>query len=195
MHHDQDSPGHSLPLWSDTDLKPSSSRTSPASSPPMPVETLGGSSVKWATSGMGGPTGYWTRSGSECRSDDDGCSSSLSTLTDILTPTAPERFSLSARAAEGIIRRSGKRGRKLPEELDAALTSLARRSPASGANRPVDQLETNTTTSSTVRRLTPLECERLMGWPDGWTLVREWRTSKGNAHRPRTTTRHGEQIR
>lgn len=23
----------------------------------------------------------------------------------------------------------------------------------------------------TVRRLTPLECERLMGWPDGWTDV------------------------
>jgi DNA (cytosine-5)-methyltransferase 1 len=24
---------------------------------------------------------------------------------------------------------------------------------------------------STVRRLTPLECERLMGWPDGWTDI------------------------
>lgn len=24
---------------------------------------------------------------------------------------------------------------------------------------------------STVRRLTPTECERLMGWPDGWTLL------------------------
>ena len=23
----------------------------------------------------------------------------------------------------------------------------------------------------TVRRLTPTECERLMGWPDGWTAV------------------------
>ena len=22
---------------------------------------------------------------------------------------------------------------------------------------------------TTVRRLTPMECERLMGWPDGWT--------------------------
>lgn len=26
-------------------------------------------------------------------------------------------------------------------------------------------------THATVRRLTPLECERLMGWPDGWTDV------------------------
>lgn len=25
--------------------------------------------------------------------------------------------------------------------------------------------------AATVRRLTPLECERLMGWPDGWTDV------------------------
>jgi DNA (cytosine-5)-methyltransferase 1 len=24
---------------------------------------------------------------------------------------------------------------------------------------------------STVRRLTPTECERLMGWPDGWTVL------------------------
>lgn len=23
--------------------------------------------------------------------------------------------------------------------------------------------------ATTVRRLTPVECERLMGWPDGWT--------------------------
>ena len=25
--------------------------------------------------------------------------------------------------------------------------------------------------SAAVRRLTPVECERLQGWPDGWTLV------------------------
>jgi DNA (cytosine-5)-methyltransferase 1 len=24
---------------------------------------------------------------------------------------------------------------------------------------------------SMVRRLTPTECERLMGWPDGWTVL------------------------
>jgi DNA (cytosine-5)-methyltransferase 1 len=27
-------------------------------------------------------------------------------------------------------------------------------------------------TSTAVRRLTPVECERLMGWPDGWTAPR-----------------------
>lgn len=30
-----------------------------------------------------------------------------------------------------------------------------------------------------VRRLTPLECERLQGYPDGWTNIGEWRDSKG----------------
>ena len=30
-----------------------------------------------------------------------------------------------------------------------------------------------------VRRLTPLECERLQGYPDGWTDIGEWRDSKG----------------
>lgn len=32
---------------------------------------------------------------------------------------------------------------------------------------------------STVRRLTPVECERLQGFPDGWTDIREWTDSKG----------------
>lgn len=31
----------------------------------------------------------------------------------------------------------------------------------------------------TVRRLTPLECERLQGFPDGWTDIGEWTDSNG----------------
>ena len=34
-----------------------------------------------------------------------------------------------------------------------------------------------------VRRLTPLECERLQGYPDGWTDIGEWTDSKGKRHR------------
>lgn len=30
-----------------------------------------------------------------------------------------------------------------------------------------------------VRRLTPTECERLMGFPDGWTDIGEWEDEKG----------------
>jgi DNA (cytosine-5)-methyltransferase 1 len=35
---------------------------------------------------------------------------------------------------------------------------------------------------SSVRRLTPLECERLQGFPDGWTNIGEWIDSKGKKH-------------
>lgn len=34
-----------------------------------------------------------------------------------------------------------------------------------------------------VRRLTPLECERLQGYPDGWTDIGAWTDTKGKQHR------------
>lgn len=34
-----------------------------------------------------------------------------------------------------------------------------------------------------VRRLTPLECERLQGYPDHWTDIGEWIDSKGKLHK------------
>jgi DNA (cytosine-5)-methyltransferase 1 len=34
-----------------------------------------------------------------------------------------------------------------------------------------------------VRRLTPTECERLQGFPDGWTDIGEWTDSKGKVHK------------
>lgn len=42
----------------------------------------------------------------------------------------------------------------------------------------------------TVRRLTPLECERLQGYPDGWTDIGEWTDSKGKKHRAADTPRY-----
>ena len=41
-----------------------------------------------------------------------------------------------------------------------------------------------------VRRLTPLECERLQGFPDGWTDIGEWVDSKGKRHKPADTPRY-----
>lgn len=35
---------------------------------------------------------------------------------------------------------------------------------------------------SVVRRLTPLECERLQGYPDGWTDIGDWVDSRGKTH-------------
>lgn len=41
-----------------------------------------------------------------------------------------------------------------------------------------------------VRRLTPMECERLQGYPDGWTDIGEWTDSKGKKHQTSDTSRY-----
>jgi DNA (cytosine-5)-methyltransferase 1 len=41
-----------------------------------------------------------------------------------------------------------------------------------------------------VRRLTPLECERLQGYPDGWTDIGDWTDSKGKVHKTSDAARY-----
>ena len=41
-----------------------------------------------------------------------------------------------------------------------------------------------------VRSLTPTECERLQGYPDGWTDLGEWVDSKGKAHKAADAPRY-----
>lgn len=41
-----------------------------------------------------------------------------------------------------------------------------------------------------VRRLTPLECERLQGFPDQWTDIGEWSDSKGKLRKPSDSPRY-----
>lgn len=41
-----------------------------------------------------------------------------------------------------------------------------------------------------VRRLTPMECERLQGFPDGWTDIGEWTDGKGKRHKPSDSPRY-----
>ena len=41
-----------------------------------------------------------------------------------------------------------------------------------------------------VRRLTPLECERLQGFPDGWTDIGEWVDSKGKVRQTSDSARY-----
>lgn len=50
--------------------------------------------------------------------------------------------------------------------------------------------ETYPITNNTVRRLTPLECERLQGYPDGWTDIGEWVDSKGRKHKEADSPRY-----
>lgn len=41
-----------------------------------------------------------------------------------------------------------------------------------------------------VRRLTPTECERLQGFPDGWTDIGEWTDTKGKRHKTADSPRY-----
>jgi DNA (cytosine-5)-methyltransferase 1 len=44
--------------------------------------------------------------------------------------------------------------------------------------------------TSVVRRLTPMECERLQGYPDHWTDIGEWTDSKGKKHKDADSPRY-----
>ena len=109
------------------DLGGYSSRTYPDCSPRTAVGTSESCLERWPTSGTAWATGFSTAVTSECRSDEDGCSSSEPSLSQILEPpqNVPEKYSLSARAARGILRRAEKRGRILPGHLAEALESVA----------------------------------------------------------------------
>lgn len=45
-------------------------------------------------------------------------------------------------------------------------------------------------TNMVVRRLTPMECERLQGFPDHWTDIGEWIDGKGKRHKPSDSPRY-----
>lgn len=51
-------------------------------------------------------------------------------------------------------------------------------------------LQNTVRTGMIVRRLTPMECERLQGYPDGWTDIGEWRDSKGKRHKDADSPRY-----
>lgn len=44
--------------------------------------------------------------------------------------------------------------------------------------------------NTVVRRLSPLECERLQGFPDGWTDLGDWTDSKGKKHKSADSPRY-----
>ena len=51
-------------------------------------------------------------------------------------------------------------------------------------------LQNTVRTGMIVRRLTPMECERLQGFPDGWTDIGEWVDSKGKRHKDADSPRY-----
>lgn len=60
---------------------------------------------------------------------------------------------------------------------------------ATGAGRTIC-IRGNCIDRAAVRRLTPLECERLQGYPDGWTDIGEWVDSKGKRHQTTDSARY-----
>ena len=83
--------------------------------------TLASSSGRWENSGMGSLGEFWTLRSSEFPSD-----AVASSLSDILeTGELQQRYFLTKRACEGILRRADNRGRKLPDALRAALEAQA----------------------------------------------------------------------
>ena len=57
-----------------------------------------------------------------------------------------------------------------------------------GKEREILAMEEQTKTA--VRRLTPLECERLQGFPDGWTDIGEWVDSNGKTRQTTDSARY-----
>lgn len=51
-------------------------------------------------------------------------------------------------------------------------------------------LQNTVRTGMIVRRLTPMECERLQGFPDQWTEIGEWRDSKGKLRKDADSPRY-----
>jgi hypothetical protein len=112
-----------------------SSRTFRDSSPHTAVGTSESSLARWPTSGTAWAGGFSTHVSSECRSVGGECSSSEPALTEILEPPQDvhPKYSLSARAAHGILRRAEKRGRALPPHLLSALSEVAASQPDGGS--------------------------------------------------------------
>lgn len=75
--------------------------------------------------------------------------------------------------------RAGTGGNQVPLTLSQTLNAIQSHS-ASGQSRNLNNVVRE---FMTVRRLTPLEYERLQGFQDGWTDIGAWTDSKGKLHK------------
>lgn len=70
---------------------------------------------------------------------------------------------------------------------DGTCQTLSSRMGTGGGNVPMCM---ENSINAVVRRLTPLECERLQGYPDGWTDIGEWVDSNGKKHKDADSPRY-----
>lgn len=75
---------------------------------------------------------------------------------------------------------SADRGRRCAELYARSTSNYSR-----GGGEPLDE-----NTKTVVRRLTPMECERLQGFEDNWTDMGDWVDSNGKKHKAADSPRY-----
>lgn len=105
--------------------------------PPQKDGTLVPSSTRWPTWGIGLTGGFLTLNGSEFPSD-----AVVSSLSQVLETTVHPRYCLSARAAQGILTRAERRGKRIVEPLRTALLQSAASGPRDQEAQPETSVRT-----------------------------------------------------
>jgi DNA (cytosine-5)-methyltransferase 1 len=99
-----------------------------------------------------------------------------------VAPTVAQKFGMGGNNTPLVVgfkyhQGAGARGLGEEEGISPALCADGGHPPA------VANLNNVVREGTLVRRLTPLECERLQGFPDGWTDIGPWTDSKGKIHK------------
>ena len=112
---------------------------------------------------------------SPCVFENHGQDSRLTGPLDV-APTVAQKFGTGGNNTPLVVAGLDCRNGTENPELSATLQAKANGGQSLNCTHPVR-------VGKTVRRLTPLECERLQGFPDGWTDIGPWVDSKGKLHR------------
>lgn len=140
------------------------------------------SSKRWMNAGMAFRGVYWMQNTLEHHKDAE-----ESILSEVLDPFCPPRYFLNPEQLKSLLERASASGKPMPEDLKSALEkqiTILSSTPQLEENilqdhKPRDTEVMVKPTPSTqedvlmlyARRLTPLECERLQGFPPGWTEI------------------------
>ena len=96
----------------------------------------------------------------------------------------------------GIDQQGGKGSANYSEDICPPILSDSHGTPHAVSYKQPIMIEMTSTKNNlvkygfSVRRLTPLECERLQGFPDGWTYIGEWTDSTGKKHKDADSPRY-----
>ena len=140
------------------------------------------SSRNWMSSGMVFHGEFWTQNTLEHPNDVDAC-----ILSEVLEPSAPLRYFLNVEQLQSLLNRAKARTTPMPTELRASLESqittlsnmpeleesllLAHKQKDIEMTEKLTRAIQEEAPTLYVRRMLPLEYERLQGFPDNWTLV------------------------